>query len=84
METASVTSHSPALRSAQWPGAALHLSNQNALAVPGAMVVSLAGALIVDQMQSRGKVAADVALALMFYGGAAAGVVLVRDRRRRS
>ena len=57
-------------------GTALHLSNQNALAVPGAMVAALAGALIVDQMQSRGKVAADVALALMFYGGAAAGVVL--------
>ena len=57
-------------------GAALNLSNANALAVPGAMIVSLAGALIVDQMQSRGRVAADVALALMFYGGAAAGVVL--------
>ena len=57
-------------------GTALNLSNANALAVPGAMIVSLAGALIVDQMQSRGRVAADVALALMFYGGAAAGVVL--------
>ena len=35
-------------------GTALNLSNPNALAVPGAMIVSLAGALIVDQMQSRG------------------------------
>ena len=57
-------------------GAALGLANQDALAVPGAMVVALLGAIIVDRMQSKGRVAADVALALMFYGGAAAGVVL--------
>ena len=57
-------------------GTALGLANQDALAVPGAMFTALVGALIVDRMQSRGRVAADVALALMFYGGAAAGVVL--------
>lgn len=57
-------------------GATLGLANQNALAVPGAMIAALAGALTVDRLQTRGKVAADVAMALMFYGGAAAGVVL--------
>lgn len=57
-------------------GTALGLANQNALVVPGAMIVALIGALIVDRLQTRRGVAADVALALMFYGGAAAGVVL--------
>ena len=57
-------------------GTALGVTSLKAWALAGAMIVALAGALVVDRMQARGRVAADVSLALMFYGGAAAGVVL--------
>jgi zinc transport system permease protein len=42
-----------------------------------ALAVSATGALAVDRLRSRGRAQGDLALALFFYGGIAAGVVLV-------
>ena len=42
-----------------------------------ALVAAIAGALIIEQLRSRGTAQGDVALALLFYGGIAGGVVLI-------
>jgi zinc transport system permease protein len=41
-----------------------------------AVVVAIAGALTIEYVRSRGKTSADVALAMLFYGGIAGGVLL--------
>lgn len=46
-------------------------------AVPGAVVVSLIGAVTIEVVRTRGRTSGDVALALLFYGGIAGGVVLI-------
>lgn len=46
-------------------------------AVPGAVVAAIAGALIIEYMRDRGKTSGDVALALLFYGGIAGGVLII-------
>ncbi|TDE01323.1 metal ABC transporter permease [Jiangella asiatica] len=40
------------------------------------VVVAVAGALAIDVVRARGKASADVALAMLFYGGIAGGVLL--------
>ncbi|WP_026876659.1 metal ABC transporter permease [Jiangella gansuensis] len=40
------------------------------------VVVAIAGALTIDIVRARGKASADVALAMLFYGGIAGGVLL--------
>lgn len=52
-------------------------ANQDEWAVPGAIVASVAGALIIEYLRDRGKASGDVALALLFYGGIAGGVLLI-------
>jgi zinc transport system permease protein len=42
-----------------------------------ALVCTVAGAVVVELMRSRGRTGSDVALAVLFYGGIAGGVVLV-------
>jgi zinc transport system permease protein len=42
-----------------------------------ALLVAIAGALSIEWLRSRGRATGDLALALFFYGGIAAGVVLV-------
>jgi zinc transport system permease protein len=42
-----------------------------------ALVVSVLGALALERLRARGAASGDLALALFFYGGIAAGVVLV-------
>jgi zinc transport system permease protein len=42
-----------------------------------ALVVAVAGAIVIERLRARGTASGDMALALMFYGGIAAGVVLV-------
>lgn len=42
-----------------------------------ALVVAVAGAVLIEQLRARGTAGGDLALALMFYGGIAGGVVLV-------
>ncbi len=47
------------------------------LAVPGALVTSVAAAVGIELVRQSGRTSADVALAILFYGGIAAGVVLI-------
>lgn len=42
-----------------------------------ALVAAILGAVAIEVLRERGKTAGDVALALIFYGGIAAGVLLV-------
>ena len=42
-----------------------------------ALVVAVAGAVGIDRLRARGQVPGDLALALFFYSGIAAGVVLI-------
>lgn len=41
-----------------------------------AVVVAIAGAVTIEVVRARGKASADVALAMLFYGGIAGGVLL--------
>lgn len=58
-------------------GAVAGLSSDDLWAVPGAVVASVAGAVLVDAVRARGRTSGDVALALLFYGGIAGGVLLI-------
>jgi zinc transport system permease protein len=58
-------------------GAAAGSASADALAVPGAVIASVAGALLIEFVRERGRTSADVALALLFYGGIAGGVLLI-------
>ncbi|WP_255376056.1 metal ABC transporter permease [Demequina sp. NBRC 110057] len=49
----------------------------DALAIPGAIVFAVAGAVVIERMRARGVAAADVIMAIMFYGGIASGVLLI-------
>ncbi len=42
-----------------------------------ALIVAVAGTLAIEWLRSRGRTTGDLALALFFYGGIAAGVVIV-------
>lgn len=42
-----------------------------------ALVVAIAGALAIEWLRMRGRASGDLALSLLFYGGIAAGIVLV-------
>ena len=57
-------------------GSAADLAQRDSLAVPGAVVFAIAGAVTVERMRSRGA-AADVVMAILFYGGIATGVLLI-------
>lgn len=46
-------------------------------AIPGALFVSIIGALTIEAVRSSGKTSADVALAMLFYGGIAGGVLVM-------
>lgn len=53
------------------------LAQQDALAIPGAVVFAIAGAVVIEKMRAKGLAAADVIMAVMFYGGIASGVLLI-------
>ena len=57
---------------------ALGLSPNDVLAIPGAIVASLIGAILIEVVRSHGRTGGDVALAMLFYGGIAGGVLLIR------
>src|SRR6266508_4593126 len=46
--------------------------------VLAAIIVAAAGAVAIELVRERGRTSGDVALAILFYGGIAGGVVLVR------
>lgn len=58
-------------------GAATGAAQADAYAIPGAMVAAVIGAVIIEVVRSRGRTSGDLALALLFYGGIAGGVVLI-------
>ncbi len=57
-------------------GSAANLAQRDALAIPGAVLFAIAGAVIIERMRARGA-AADVVMAILFYGGIATGVLLI-------
>lgn len=58
-------------------GGALSLTPHDVLAVPGAVVASIVGAVLIEVVRERGRTSGDIALALLFYGGIAGGVLLI-------
>ena len=44
--------------------------------LPVAVIVAIAGAVVIELLRSSGKASADVAMAILFYGGLATGVLL--------
>lgn len=58
-------------------GSMFSLVPQDVLAVPGAIVTAIGGAILIEVLSSRGKMNGDVALALLFYGGIASGVLVI-------
>ena len=58
-------------------GAGMDLT-PGALAVPGAIVTAVLGAVVIELVRASGRTSGDLALALMFYGGIAAGAVLIK------
>lgn len=59
-------------------GAGIGLQPADMLAVPGAIVASMLGAIAIEVLRARGRTGSDVALAMLFYGGIAGGVILIR------
>lgn len=57
-------------------GAAIGVT-PDALAVPGAVVAAVVGSLGIEVVRRRGRTSGDLALAIMFYGGIAGGVLLI-------
>ena len=57
-------------------GAFANLTPNDVLAVPGAVVAALIGALLIEYVQQTERTAAEVVLPILFYGGIAGGVVL--------
>lgn len=58
-------------------GSIAGFAQRDALALPGAIIFAIAGAVIIERMRSRGTAAADVVMAILFYGGIALGVLLI-------
>lgn len=58
-------------------GAATGAAEADAYAIPGAVVAAVVGAVIIEVVRSRGRTSGDLALALLFYGGIAGGVLLI-------
>lgn len=57
-----------------WAG----LVPQDSLALPGAVVAAVVGSVVIELVRERGRTSGDLALALMFYGGIAGGVLLIK------
>ncbi|PWH05632.1 ABC transporter [Brachybacterium endophyticum] len=59
-------------------GAWISASPQDLLAIPGALVASVVGAVVIEIVREVGHTSRDVALAILFYGGIAGGVVIIQ------
>lgn len=53
------------------------LAPQDVLAIPGAVVAAIVGAVVIELVRAKGRTSGDVALALLFYGGIAGGVLII-------
>ncbi|MDR0505081.1 MAG: metal ABC transporter permease, partial [Bifidobacteriaceae bacterium] len=58
-------------------GTTFGLVPADSLAVPGAILAAVLGALAIEMVRGR-SASADVALALLFYGGIASGTLLIK------
>lgn len=58
-------------------GNVLELVPHDVLAVPGAVLAAIVGAVAIELVRERGRASGDIALALLFYGGIAGGVLLI-------
>lgn len=58
-------------------GTAANVTPSDQWALPGALVVSILGAVTIEVVRLSGRTSADVALAMLFYGGIATGVLLI-------
>lgn len=58
-------------------GTVAGLSPVDQWAIPGALIVAIIGAVAIEVVRSSGKTSADVALAMLFYGGIAGGVLIM-------
>ncbi|MBD5787946.1 metal ABC transporter permease [Cellulosimicrobium terreum] len=58
-------------------GAAMGVVPDDALAIPGAVVAAVVGAVAIEIVRERGRTSGDLALAMLFYGGIAGGVLLI-------
>ena len=59
-------------------GSGIGLAPADMLAIPCAIVASILGAIAIEVLRTRGRTGSDVALAMLFYGGIAGGVILIR------
>lgn len=58
-------------------GAASGAVDADAYAIPGAVIAAVVGAIVIETVRSRGHTSGDLALAILFYGGIAGGVVII-------
>ncbi|UFU01726.1 metal ABC transporter permease [Ruania suaedae] len=58
-------------------GSWTHAQPNDAYAVIGAVIAAIIGAVLIEIVSARGRTSGDVALALLFYGGIAGGVVII-------
>lgn len=54
------------------------LGSVDTLAVPGALVAAVIGAVLIEYVREVGHTSRDTALAILFYGGIAGGVVIIQ------
>lgn len=59
-------------------GAWLTATPADLLAIPGALAASILGAVAIEYVRALGHTSRDVALAILFYGGIAGGVVIIQ------
>ena len=53
------------------------LDPKDSLAIPGAIAASVIGAVLIEVVRAQGRTGGDVALAMLFYGGIALGVIII-------
>jgi zinc transport system permease protein len=59
-------------------GALAGIATPDMLALPGAMLVAVLGAVGIEWVRAKGRITGDVAMAILFYGGIAGGVLLIK------
>lgn len=59
-------------------GAWAQTTPQDLLAIPGALIASVIGAVVIEIVREIGHTSRDVALAILFYSGIAGGVVVIQ------
>ena len=59
-------------------GAWISASPADLLAIPGALIASILGAVVIEVVRELSHTSRDVALAILFYGGIAGGVVIIQ------